>query len=87
MEKIDNSAFMDCNNLLEVELSESLTSIGVHAFRSCSGLTDFLIPRSVTFIHPYAFVGVRNPNPRVYAGSYAENFCIEQELSHTVIEE
>ena len=53
---IPDSAFFNCKNLASVTLPESVTSIGVRAFCSCSNsLTTVAIPSSVTSIGDYAF--------------------------------
>jgi BspA type Leucine rich repeat region (6 copies) len=41
-------------------IPSSVTSIGIEAFRSCTGLTSVTIPSSVTSIGPFAFTGCSN---------------------------
>lgn len=52
--KIDSYAFSSCNNLKSVIISESVTTIGSHAFYGCN-LTSVTIPNSVTIIGSGAF--------------------------------
>lgn len=48
-------AFSSCNNLTNVTIADSVTSIGSSAFSNCSGLTSITIPDSVTSIGSSAF--------------------------------
>jgi len=45
--KLDYGAFINCVNLLTVELPDSLSSLGDYAFNGCSQLTDFVMPPSL----------------------------------------
>lgn len=62
---IDDYAFIDCDNgpqlggtrLNTVTIPNTVTSIGVGAFRDCNGLTSVSIPNSVTSIGSGAFYG------------------------------
>ena len=47
--------FFDCSNLLEIELSNNLTTIPSYAFFRCRSLTSITIPDSVTSIGEGAF--------------------------------
>ena len=56
--KLGNSApVFDNINLIECIIPDSVTSIGVHAFESCTSLTSIDIPDSVTSIGYSAFSG------------------------------
>ena len=64
-----------------VIIEEGVTSIGTHAFYSCSKLTDVTIPDSVTSIGNYAFYScsgltdVTIPDSVTSIGEYAFNEC------------
>ena len=52
---ISNNIFKEFTRLKEVELPDTLVSIGDWAFQSCRNLTHLTIPDSVKEIRPYAF--------------------------------
>ena len=52
--------FANCTNFTEIDIPESVTSIGGYAFYGCSGLTKVTIPNSVTTIGTYAFYNCSN---------------------------
>ena len=56
---IGNRAFMDCSELISIDIPNSITSIGESAFSS-SGLTSITIPNSVKTIGRFAFQGCQN---------------------------
>ena len=47
---ISGSAFANCNNLVSVEIPDTVTKIGNSAFFGCTSLTSITIPESVTEI-------------------------------------
>lgn len=47
---IDEYAFNQCYNLLNITIPETVTSIGAYAFAECKSLTKIVIPNSVTYI-------------------------------------
>lgn len=57
--KLDDR-FMEKDNIVKVEIGDSVTSIGGYAFYRCSGLTSVTIPNSVTDIGTQAFCGCSN---------------------------
>lgn len=58
--RIGSRAFMDCVELLSIEIPNSITSIGEAAFFRCSELTSITIPNSVKKIGGFAFHGCSN---------------------------
>ena len=55
LEIIENSAFGDCNDLIEIKLPSSLKFIGSGAFHNCKNLKEIIIPMSVKQIASGAF--------------------------------
>ena len=55
VETIEEMAFVDCNNLMRLKLSEGLKSIGIEAFSGNSSIVDLTIPASVELIDEDAF--------------------------------
>jgi len=58
--RIEEDAFYDCTNLVNMTLPEGLTTIGAAAFGDCYNLRNIVIPSTVTNIGDYAFVGCTN---------------------------
>lgn len=56
LERIPESAFLQCTSLISIEIPENVTSIGGHAFGGCSSLKNIEIPSSVTSIGIAAFI-------------------------------
>ena len=84
---IEEDAFSFCGSLASVNLPGCLCLIGYDAFNWCSSLSELTIPKSVTQIDGsdtfYAGNYMQVPL-KVYSGSYAEQYCIENDLSYTV---
>ena len=78
---IGDFAFFDCENLVSVEIPDSVTSIGNYAFRYCISLESIVIPDSVTSIGDSAFVGCSGltsiviPDSVTSIGSYTFYGC------------
>ena len=72
--------FIDCVGLIEVNIPDSVTSIGDEVFYGCSKLKSLYIPDSVTSIGKKAFSGC--PELTLYgsAGSYAEKYSKKNNL-------
>ena len=52
---IESSAFSHCEDLTQITIPDSVTSIGTLAFSGCSALTQITIPNSVESIEKWAF--------------------------------
>ena len=66
--EIDENAFMECNDLIEVAIPNSVTKIGTWAFYSCKNLSVVSMPNSVielgegAFYYCYNLTSVSIPN-------------------------
>ena len=79
--EIPDYTFYYCTQMESVTLPEGVTTIGEDAFGICSSLKSLTIPASVRFIDEEAFE-YSDFVLTVTAGSYAEQFCKEHELSY-----
>lgn len=79
---IGEDAFRNVHSLKKILLPESLESIGARAFRMC-GLSALQIPARVREIGQDAFEGRFNGAPTVISGSYAEQYCRENNILYT----
>ena len=80
---IGEGAFSDCECLERVHLPDTLTYIGLVAFECCYSLTEITVPDSVTEIGFYAFPDSEELIITVSRGSYAESYCIENDLDYS----
>lgn len=76
----------------DVSLPESLTSLEDYAFADCgTEMTPIRIPAGVTEIGKYAFYAdstlSRTVNIQVVPGSYAEQFCLENDIPFALVRE
>ena len=99
---IENRAFSGCGNLASVNLPRRLRVIEEGAFNGNSSLAELTIPKSVTEIGSGRYAGSKNfvtttyyydgssqtvQIPlKVYRGSYAEQYCIENGLRYTALD-
>lgn len=54
---IEDGAFLGCTDLIEVAVTDNITSIGEYAFAGCTNLTNITISNSVANIRTGAFQG------------------------------
>lgn len=80
---IGNYAFFNCDSLEKINLPDGLQSIGASAFRWTDNLSELTIPASVEEIGEDA---LPDAPIKVYAGSFAETYCIENELDYVCID-
>lgn len=59
-DSIAERAFLNCTNLTNVTIGNSVTSIGDYAFQNCTGIASIDIPSNVTEIGEAAFVYCTN---------------------------
>ncbi|MCM1364254.1 MAG: leucine-rich repeat domain-containing protein [Faecalibacterium sp.] len=52
---IGGFAFLNCTNLMNINIPDSVTSIAIGAFNNCSSLISIVIPKSIKFIDSGAF--------------------------------
>lgn len=69
---IVSNAFDGCSSLVNIEIPNSVISIGTFAFSGCSSLISIEIPKSVTNIGEQAFRDCRSIESIEYGGTKAE---------------
>ena len=84
---IGDYAFCNCISLESITIPNSVTAIGDYAFYGCSSLESVLIPDNVTKIGYYAFYNCDNLTVYCNAGSYAETYCIENNIPYKPLSE
>lgn len=57
---IEDYAFINCLNITDISIPESITKIGDGVFRNCTGLKNILIPNSVSSIGNSTFYSCSN---------------------------
>ena len=79
--EIGEYAFNGCENLISINIPNSVTKIDFFAFYQCNRLTSIDIPDSVSYIGPYAFahcsslITIDIPNSVTYIGESAFAVC------------
>ena len=95
IQQIGESAFEGCSNLEHVYIPDGVLSIGAHAFAQCDSLIDIRISGSVSeigediiSIYPWFNGYELNTYTTVLItkGSFAEKYCIENNLNMKYIE-
>ena len=87
VENIGGAAFSDCSNLTEVKISDGVSEIGDGVFAGCSSLRKISIPASVTSIKDYAFEDSSNLVIIGYAGTEAERYADQKNITFKIIGE
>ena len=81
LENIPSRVFYGCTSLTNIELPESITSIGDYAFYGCESLTNIRLPESITSISDNTFYGcesltnIKLPESVTSIGGYAFGKC------------
>lgn len=81
--QIKDKTFRNCTNLLNVLVPDGLTAIGSEAFSGISNTFIFSIPANVISIGENAFANCPNINLHVTKGSYAEQYCKDNNIPYT----
>ena len=84
---LDYDTFRSCTSLTEVTIPASVKKIKYAAFYNCEGLVSITIPRSVTSIQRDALLCCNSVTAFVDADSYAEQYCIENNIPYSTIRE
>ena len=84
---IEEEAFALCTSLQKVCVPSGAETISKGAFSGCESLVSILIPESVTEISPDAFTGCTRLVILGEAGSYAEAYALEHNISFEIITE
>ena len=71
-----------CESLTTITIPESVIYIGQYTFSKCTSLTSIIIPDSVTEIGKAAFFDCPNLTLTVGHDSYAEQYCIDNDLPY-----
>lgn len=92
VERIGAYCFSDCDALTDVIIPEGVISIGEYAFEGCKGLRTVTFPESLISIEnaafhvyshgTYTYVPNRDIIFTVIAGSFAEQYCIDQGMQY-----
>lgn len=78
---IEDKAFADCAQLIDIVIPESVKDIGDSAFSNCSNLTSITFPSGLTNIGEYAFdnciklSNIKIPDSVIKIGQYAFRGC------------
>ena len=54
---VEKQAFQDCDQLVNVQFSDSVQEIGMYAFYGCGSMSDIVLPSKLTTIGEHAFDG------------------------------
>jgi len=84
--EIGEEAFYSCDNLREIIIPRGVKNLGEWCFHSCDQLTDVYIPETVTEIGFSAFGLCARLTAHVVRGSYAEAYCIEDDIKYDYAE-
>ena len=83
---LENSTFANDFALEEIILHEDFTALDDYVFYGCINMKRVVIPPSVTMIGENCFLGCDNLVIYVTPGSYAEQYCIDNQLNYEYVE-
>jgi len=84
LQTIGEKTFANCLSLINVIIPDGVTSIGDSAFYACYVLEYVTIPDSVNHIGRNAFAGCPDLTVLCAEGSYAMQYCIENNINFMV---
>ncbi|MDY6073720.1 MAG: leucine-rich repeat domain-containing protein [Eubacteriales bacterium] len=79
---LGDKAFEGCTNLDEIKIPDNVQSIGFNAFFRCINLKKINIPASVKYIGEEAFKYCNILIATVAKDSYAEKYCVENNIKY-----
>ena len=82
VQSIGDRAFIFCDKLTEVNVPDGTQAIGYRAFYACKNLTKINITASVKYIGEEAFDMCFMLTATVEKGSFAEKYCIENNIKY-----
>jgi len=83
---IGDDAFHGCRSISKISIPDGIVSIGDHAFNGCSSLSSLIIPEGVEYIGESAFAGCTALTLVVSRDSFAERYCLDNDLAYTYTE-
>ena len=75
---------MDCTALSDIVISPNVVSIGIAAFANCDSLCSPVLPESLSFVSPDAFLHCGQLTEAVYGGSRAQYDAFGLQFSSVV---
>ena len=85
LETVGAYAFANCDSLVNVVIPEGTVRVCERAFEGCEKLEWVTLPNSVTKIDAGMFYGSDKAAILCYAGSYAEDYCSENDVEFELI--
>ncbi|MBQ1349727.1 MAG: leucine-rich repeat protein [Ruminococcus sp.] len=73
------------SGLEEIDINENITAIYDYTFADCANLTGVMIPGTVTYIDPTAFLNDSKLTLKVYYDSYAHHFAQDNGIAYQLI--
>ena len=77
-------AFTDCENVMFINIGESVNSLPAYAFSGCENLERINIPDIVININPLAFYGCKDAAIVCASGSYGNAFAVQNGMKYVL---